>query len=102
MLGHADAAQHRQIAHRDARGPRRRQVDVVCLRAEPLDHPQVFARPDDIGVDLPRALGDQEFLAGQERQDLLLGRRAHHRDVELRRRRSQRSLLVPLPAMRDE
>ena len=102
VFGHADATQHRQITHRNSRGTRRRQVDIVRLRAEPLDHPQVFARPDDVRVDFPRALGDQEFLAGQERQDLLLGRRTHHRDLEFSRRGSQRSLLVPLPAMRDE
>ena len=53
------------------------------LRPEPLDQPQIVAGSDDIGVNLPTALGDQELLAGQQRDDLVLGWRAAQRHIEL-------------------
>ena len=102
MLGHADAAYHRQAADWDAGGARRLEVDVVRLRPEPLDQPQIVTRSDDIGVNLAAALGDQELLAGQQRDDLVLGWRAAQRHIELGGRCVQRGLLMPLAAVGDE
>ena len=49
VLGNAVRRVITHVAHADAETARRLEIDVVRLRPESLDQPQILARPDDIG-----------------------------------------------------
>ena len=95
VLGHVVAVVDRPVADRDARLFRRDQVNVVRLRAEPLDQPQPLARPDHLGIHCAAALADHKLDSGQQSQDLIPRRQVAHHDLEIRGSCRYRRLLMP-------